>query len=414
MKKHRIPSILLGAAMAATLSATVSLSTLAAEPAPITSPQTSLGEGSYSINVNGTYVPRAGDTVSVDVTWGEMNFTYSEASSGVWNPTDHNYLNPVTGGWSKNKPEITVTNHSDVGVAAELSFAAASGVSVTGTFYEKSAEGETYTPVTAPKATLSSAVGTTSENAPKKSWYFGIGGDPITETGSLGSITVKLAKDDAIYNEAALRAAIDEVCKKPEGGTIKLGADITLTEGSDALKLTYTGTETQTGKITLDLGGFTLSGTSTVIATRSRYGLIAIGEKISVEITNGSLNYQCGDFGAADYALIFNFSTLVLSNCSTTTSLGNFVVTNCGTLTVDSCTLDSGESGATIDNQKDMTIKGTTTVTEKILVHNNWSVTVEAGGTYSFNGETYSVTGETEDTYTSADTTTLLSWMRKP
>lgn len=293
MKKYRIPSILLGAAMAATLSATVSFPTLAAEPTPITSPQTSLGEGSYSINVNGTYVPRAGETVSVDVTWGEMNFTYSEASSGVWNPADHNYLNPVTGGWSKNKPEITVTNHSDVGVVAELSFAAASGVSVTGTFYEKSAEGETetYTPVIAPKATLSSAVGTTSENAPKKSWYFGIGGDPITKTGSLGSITVKLAKDNAINTEAKLRAAIDEVCKKPEGGTVKLDANITLTDGSDALKLTYTGTEPQTGKITLDLGGFKLSGDSTVIETRLLYGLIFIDENTSVEIKNGSLEY---------------------------------------------------------------------------------------------------------------------------
>lgn len=416
MKKHRIPSILLGAAMAATLSATLSLPTLAADPTPITGPTTSLGEGSYSINVNGTYVPRAGDTVSVDVTWGEMSFTYSEASSGVWNPTDHSYPNPVTGGWSKNKPEITVTNHSDVGVVAELSFAAASGVSVTGTFYEKSAEGETetYTPVTSPKATIASAVGTTAENAPKKSWYFGIGGAPITETGSLGSITVKLAKDDAIYNEAALRAAIDEVCKKPEGGTIKLGADITLTEGSDALKLTYTGTETQTGKITLDLGGFTLSGDSTVIETRLMYGLIFIDENTSVEITNGSLEYQCGVFGEADYIMILNFSTLVLSNCSVTTSLGKFVVTNYKTLTVDSCELDSGESGATIDNQKDMTIKGTTTITEKILVHSDWSVTVEAGGTYSFNGKNYTVTCETGDTYTSADTTTLPDWLGRP
>lgn len=74
MKKHRIPSVLLATAMVASLSAplsaTLSLPTLAAEPTPITDPQTSLGEGSYSLNVNGTYVPRAGNTVSVDVTWG--------------------------------------------------------------------------------------------------------------------------------------------------------------------------------------------------------------------------------------------------------------------------------------------------------------------------------------------------------
>lgn len=109
--------------------------------------------------------------------------------------------------------------------------------------------------------------------------------------------------------------------------------------------------------------------------------------------------------------MIFNSSTLVLSNCLVTTSLGKFVVTNFGTLMVDSCKLDSGKSGATIDNQKDMTIKGTTTITEKILVHNNWSVTVEAGGTYSFNGETYKVAGETEDTYTSAGMTSLPDWL---
>lgn len=339
-----------------------------------------------------------------------MNFTYTEPSSGVWNPADHDYLNPVTGGWSENKPEITVTNHSDVGIAAELSFAAASGVSATGTFYEKSVEGETYTPVTSPKATLSSAVGTSAENAPKKSWYFGIGGDPITETGSLGSITVKLAKDDAIYNEAALRAAIEEVCKKPEGGTIKLGADITLTEGSDALKLTYTGTETQTGKITLDLGGFKLSGSSTAIKNGMWYGLIFIDNDTSAEITNGSLDYRCDSVTDADYFLILNFSTLLLSNCSATTSRIESVVTNCGTLTVDSCELDSGEYDATIDNQKDMTIKGTTTVTKKIMVRDTWSVTVEAGGAYSFYGDTNPVTG----TYTYADTTSLPGWMFQP
>lgn len=68
-----------------------------------------------------------------------------------------------------------MTNHSNVDVVAELSFAPAA--SVTGTFYSKS--GDTYTALSADEqgANLSAAAeGSEQSAADAKSFYFGISG----------------------------------------------------------------------------------------------------------------------------------------------------------------------------------------------------------------------------------------------
>ena len=69
-----------------------------------------------------------GSTVySVDITWGSMEFTYSEGPSPTWNPATHTYSSGGTGGWSHNGNKITVTNHSNTKVTANLTYTPKAG-----------------------------------------------------------------------------------------------------------------------------------------------------------------------------------------------------------------------------------------------------------------------------------------------
>lgn len=90
-------------------------------------------------DVKGNYVAGTTSTVySVDISWGAMEFTYTDANKGVWDPAEHKYKNQTAAAWtgddgSNNK--IEVTNHSNNGITAALAYAAeASYADATGTF----------------------------------------------------------------------------------------------------------------------------------------------------------------------------------------------------------------------------------------------------------------------------------------
>ncbi len=68
-----------------------------------------------------------GTVYSVDITWDSMEFTYSEGSSPTWNPATHTYSSGGTGGWSHNGNKITVTNHSNTKVTANLTYTPEAG-----------------------------------------------------------------------------------------------------------------------------------------------------------------------------------------------------------------------------------------------------------------------------------------------
>ena len=76
--------------------------------------------------------------ISVTITWGSMEFTYTDASEGTWNPTTHIYDNPTTEGWkpnSDNVDKITVTSESNVTLTASFAYVQAQGItSVNGSF----------------------------------------------------------------------------------------------------------------------------------------------------------------------------------------------------------------------------------------------------------------------------------------
>lgn len=168
---------LLSVLLALTLVLSMSMTAFAAD----TSPKTGVGDnGSAEISVNGTYEAgsSATEVISVDISWGAMDFTYTGASDGTWNPSDHSYTGSTEAGWTASGNEITVTNHSNAGVTASLSFTA-SVEGITGTFSNESLN-------------LATAVGTTYEAAPNGTSTFTITGGQIDADQTLGTITVSI------------------------------------------------------------------------------------------------------------------------------------------------------------------------------------------------------------------------------
>lgn len=146
--------------------------------------------GTASHDVKATYRADssggAGGTVySVDITWGDMAFTYT-AEAGIWDPTTHKTTDAEGGVWTVNNDggnTIKVTNHSNTGVTAAFSYAAASGFEgISGSFDNASLK-------------LESAVGTTVEAAPKATTSLSLNGalgSTTTDNTKIGTITVTL------------------------------------------------------------------------------------------------------------------------------------------------------------------------------------------------------------------------------
>lgn len=146
--------------------------------------------GTASHDVKATY--RAGSSggtggtvYSVDITWGDMAFTYT-AEAGIWDPATHKTTGAEGGVWTVDKESgntITVTNHSNTGVTAAFSYAAASGFEgISGTFDNASLN-------------LASAVGTAVEAAPKATTSLSLNGalgSTTADNTKIGTITVTL------------------------------------------------------------------------------------------------------------------------------------------------------------------------------------------------------------------------------
>ena len=126
-----------------------------------------IGKGGSAVkDVKATY--SAGDSAaivySVDITWGEMSFTYND---GAWDPDTHKY----DARWSPKGNTVTVTNHSNTAVTAKLSYTAADNYTDIAGKFEKG------------ELNLATAVGTDISNAPHDS-------DTLTVSGALSSETL--------------------------------------------------------------------------------------------------------------------------------------------------------------------------------------------------------------------------------
>ena len=151
----------------------------------IQSEQSGDGTGSYSAEVKGTYQPGGSGAVvySVDIAWTDMNFTYTGAGEGTWNPETHQYSGSSEGAWTASDDSITVTNHSNAAVKATAKFEADSGYeSTTMTFGNN-------------EATVATAVGTEVASAPSATITVTPGGTLAESAngGKIGTITVSIA-----------------------------------------------------------------------------------------------------------------------------------------------------------------------------------------------------------------------------
>ncbi|NLJ40049.1 MAG: hypothetical protein GX352_00320 [Clostridiales bacterium] len=83
--------------------------------------------GSTTVDVKGTYKQGGAETIvySVDIIWGSMEFTYTSAGAGTWDPSTHKSDGQTDAAWSciNDANKITVTNHSNTAVKATFAYA---------------------------------------------------------------------------------------------------------------------------------------------------------------------------------------------------------------------------------------------------------------------------------------------------
>lgn len=118
----------------------------------------------------------------VDIEWGSMEFTYQESGTNEWDPSTHQYTLSSAGSWSAAGNTLTVTNHSNAGVTADLSFASAPDYNLTGVFDNST-------------ISLPTAVNTAVEEAPAETVTLTLTGSlpaSVTDFSTVGQITVSL------------------------------------------------------------------------------------------------------------------------------------------------------------------------------------------------------------------------------
>lgn len=189
MKK--LVTILLAAAMAATMSVSAFAADLTQNPSNADK------TGDYTIGVNGKYAEGADaeEKISVDIAWDSMEFTYTNGGY-YYDASEHETKPNAEGGqWGDEKKSITITNHSNVAIDASFKFEAADGVTTTGTFYKNGSAIETEAEQ---KLSLASGEKTAANAAtyvtPSDSISFGVSGAAISADTRLGTITVTIAK----------------------------------------------------------------------------------------------------------------------------------------------------------------------------------------------------------------------------
>ena len=324
----------------------------------------------------------ADEKISVDIVWEAMNFTYTAASQGTWNPVTHIYDGATAGGWSDNNPAITVKNHSNTDIYATLDFTT-DVTGIVGTFTEASGTANDNI------LELATAVGTEVANAPTATANFGINGAAIDADQKLGTITVSIAKAvetaTVVTTFAELQAAVNN------GGTDKLGGDITL--GNDVILAVSSSVP-----VILDLNGYTLTSNSNAP--------IQVQPDVICTIKNGTVTNTADRMEA-----ISNFGTLTVQNCTLTANDSYPLYNNCIATVTDS-TLNGNYYGNSICNQQAysdtvaLTLSGTVNTEGGIRNEYAASVVTVLAGTYTFDptsyvdADAYTVTDNDDGTWT--------------
>lgn len=153
-------------------------------------------DNSKNIDVKAEYKDNSTtpDKISVDVSWGTMEFTYTKSGEMNWSDVDHDYNDNTKAEWTATGNTVTLVNHSNVGVTATFDFAAGEGYDgengIKGIFSNKTLD-------------LKSALGVGTDAA---SLVTLTGKTELTLSGSLKSDTVKGTKIGSITVEIKKKA----------------------------------------------------------------------------------------------------------------------------------------------------------------------------------------------------------------
>ena len=110
---------------------------------------------------------------SVDIVWESMEFTYTSASEGTWDPSTHTFIDVEEASWSFANNKITVTNHSNTAINATLSYTPAANFrAVSGAFVDVHKNA-----IHNATLTLNSAVGSAQEAAPSDDVFLSLSGE---------------------------------------------------------------------------------------------------------------------------------------------------------------------------------------------------------------------------------------------
>ena len=156
--------------------------------------------GQASCDVTGSYVngQDGGTVYRVDITWGAMEFTYTDVSKDGWDPDTHQYNSvvPAAWSWTEDTNKITVWNHSNTAVDASLSYQNNPGYDIETVFCDAS-QGGSFLPGS--KLEIASAEpedGSSTGTVKSGDAYLQIRGGSITEEDSgqtLGTVTVTIS-----------------------------------------------------------------------------------------------------------------------------------------------------------------------------------------------------------------------------
>lgn len=156
--------------------------------------------GQASCDVTGSYVngQDGGTVYRVDITWGAMDFTYTDVSKDGWDPDTHQYNSvvPAAWSWTEDTNKITVWNHSNTAVDASLAYQNNPGYDIETVFCDAS-QGGSFLPGS--KLEIASAEpedGSSTGTVKSGDAYLQIRGGSITEEDSgqtLGTVTVTIS-----------------------------------------------------------------------------------------------------------------------------------------------------------------------------------------------------------------------------
>lgn len=290
------------------------------------SPTTNTG-GNTTIDVTGTFVASSGvgDKISVEISWDEMKFTYTEGAKGEWLPDQHKYAEDAVGSWSTDTATITVTNHSNTPIKAKFSF----DPNVTGVIGNFSSYA----------LSLPTAENTAVSEAPSASAEFGISGASIAESQSLGVITVNIGTPTVVSDATGLATAIAARDDVVLASNITLSETLTVIAGS---------------VVNIDLDGNTLS-----LNSADSYVIKVEGDavlNVSDGVVSGGRGIQnLGSLSVSDSEL--SSEDRILMNASN----GSSVLSGCtltGTVYVDSGNVDLIDNTAFASGAGKITVLG--------------------------------------------------------